>query len=103
VDSTYRIVVGRSKTVTGPYVDHDGRALTDGGGTTVLSSKGDRVGPGGESISGDVIAYHYYDGAADGSPTLGLRQLAWTADGWPQLRAGDQIKPGTPTSNADVS
>ena len=103
VDSTYRIVVGRSKTVTGPYVDRDGKPLTDGGGTTILSSKGDRVGPGGESISGDVIAYHYYDGAANGSPTLGLRQLAWTPDGWPQLKAGDQLKPGSPATNADVS
>jgi arabinan endo-1,5-alpha-L-arabinosidase len=96
VDSTYRIVVGRSASVTGPYVDRDGKALTDGGGTTVLASKGDRVGPGGESLSAQgstaVIAYHYYDGAADGVPTLGLRQFTWSADGWPQLRPGDQIK-----------
>ena len=97
-DSTYRIVVGRSRAVTGPYVDRDGRALTDGGGTTLLESAGDRVGPGGESVSGGVVAYHYYDGAADGSPTLGLRRLSWTDDGWPQLKAGDQIKAAAPTS-----
>jgi arabinan endo-1,5-alpha-L-arabinosidase len=89
VDSTYRIVAGRSRAVTGPYVDRDGRALTDGGGTSLLESSGDRIGPGGESVSGGMIAYHYYDGSADGVPRLGLRKLAWGADGWPQIPAGD--------------
>ena len=114
LDSTYRIVVGRAKSVTGPYADRDGKALTDGGGTTLLASKGERIGPGGESVSGDVIGYHYYDGAADGSPTLGLRTLTWSADGWPQLRPGDQIKtargeaatvttPTTPTTPSPTS
>ena len=91
VDSTYRIVVGRSKAVTGPYLDRDGKPLADGGGTTVLSSSGDRIGPGGQSVSGGVMAYHYYDGTAGGVPRLGLRQLAWTDDGWPRLRAGDYL------------
>lgn len=89
VDSTYRIVVGRSRSVTGPYTDQGGRALTDGGGTTVLESSGDRIGPGGESISGGVVAYHYYDGTADGVPRLGLRKLVWGDGGWPTLAAGD--------------
>jgi arabinan endo-1,5-alpha-L-arabinosidase len=88
-DSTYRIVAGRSRAVTGPYVDQDGRALTDGGGTTLLESAGDRVGPGGESVSGGVVAYHYYDGTAGGAPRLGLRKLAWGGDGWPRIPAGD--------------
>ena len=91
VDSTYRIVVGRSQAVTGPYVDKAGKALMDGGGSDVLTSSGDRVGPGGESVSGGVIAYHYYDGTAGGVPRLGLRQLEWTDDGWPRLRAGDYL------------
>jgi arabinan endo-1,5-alpha-L-arabinosidase len=98
VDSTYRIVVGRSKTVTGPYVDRDGRELMQGGGTTLLESSGDRIGPGGESVSGGVIAYHYYDGTADGAPKLGLRSLTWADDGWPKLGPGDQIA-GRPTTS----
>jgi arabinan endo-1,5-alpha-L-arabinosidase len=88
-DSTYRIVVGRSRAVTGPYVDQDGRALSDGGGTTLLESAGDRIGPGGESVSGGVVAYHYYDGTAGGAPRLGLRKLAWDDDGWPKIPVGD--------------
>jgi len=88
-DSTYRIVVGRSRAVTGPYVDRDGRALLDGGGTTVLQTSGDRIGPGGESVSDGVVAYHYYDGTQGGVPRLGLRPLTWGDGGWPQLPAGD--------------
>ncbi len=87
VRSTYHIVVGRSRSITGPYVDQTGRSLMDGGGTTVLASTNNQVGPGGESIAGGVLAYHYYDATAGGAPRLGLRSLNWTADGWPQLTA----------------
>lgn len=88
VRSTYRIVVGRSKAVVGPYVDRDGHDLMNGGGTTVLASAGNQIGPGGESIADGVLAYHYYDATANGAPRLGLRTLSWTADGWPQLAPG---------------
>ncbi|HEY0811963.1 MAG TPA: arabinan endo-1,5-alpha-L-arabinosidase [Pseudonocardia sp.] len=86
--STYRIVVGRSKSVTGPYVDRDGHDLMNGGGTTLLASSGNQIGPGGESIAGGVLAYHYYDAKANGAARLGLRTMLWTPDGWPQLAPG---------------
>jgi arabinan endo-1,5-alpha-L-arabinosidase len=85
VNSDYRIVVGRSRELTGPYVDEDGRSLLDGGGTTLLATAGARVGPGGQSVSRGVLAYHYYDATADGAPRLALQRLSWTADGWPDL------------------
>lgn len=82
-DSTYEIIVGRASSVTGPYLDADGGALLDDGGTVLLTSDGDRVGPGGQSVSGDLLAFHWYDAAADGQFRLGLLPLSW-ADGWPQ-------------------
>ncbi|WP_341977357.1 arabinan endo-1,5-alpha-L-arabinosidase [Microbacterium sp. LWO13-1.2] len=84
VDSTYEIIVGRSKSVTGPYLDADGGELLDDGGTVVLTTDGSRVGPGGQSVFEDMLAFHFYDGAADGIPTLGLRPLTWR-DGWPEV------------------
>lgn len=84
VDSTYEIIVGRSKDVVGPYLDADGGALLDDGGTVVLTSEGSRVGPGGQSVSGDRLAFHFYDADADGIPTLGLLPITWT-DGWPTV------------------
>lgn len=84
VDSTYEIIVGRSDSVTGPYLDADGGELLDDGGTVLLTSEGDRVGPGGQSVWEDTLAFHFYDGAADGIPTLGLLPITWR-DGWPEV------------------
>lgn len=90
--STYRIIVGRSAFITGPYTDRGGIALTSGGGTILLSAHDNINGPGGESVftdtnTGDaILVYHYYDGNNNGLPTLGLNQLSWTADGWPYVQ-----------------
>lgn len=83
VDSTYNIDVGRSRTVTGPYVDRRGVPLLEGGGSVVLATYGAEIGPGGESVSNGFLAYHFYDGNAGGAFTLAIRQLAWDAAGWP--------------------
>jgi arabinan endo-1,5-alpha-L-arabinosidase len=86
-NSTYRIIVGRSTAITGPYTDRGGVALTSGGGTIVLSAHGTINGPGGQTVlkdtDGDILVYHYYDGNNNGSPALGLNLLGWTADDWP--------------------
>jgi arabinan endo-1,5-alpha-L-arabinosidase len=90
VTSTYRIVVGRSTSVNGPYVDRGGVPLTSGGGTIVLSAHGNINGPGGESLfldtDGDVLVYHYYDGNNNGYPALGINLLGWTSDDWPYVQ-----------------
>jgi arabinan endo-1,5-alpha-L-arabinosidase len=44
--STYRTMVGGSKSIVGPYVDADGRKLADGGGTELLSANSRWLGPG---------------------------------------------------------
>lgn len=64
VNSTYNIVVGRSRSVTGPYRDNVGRDMLQGGGRMVIAA-GDRVvGPGhfGRFIVDDgveVMSCHY--------------------------------------------
>jgi arabinan endo-1,5-alpha-L-arabinosidase len=87
--STYRIIVGRSTSVTGPYIDRGGIALANGGGTILLSAHGSINGPGGESVftdtNGAVLVYHYYDGNNNGTPALGINTLGWTVDGWPYV------------------
>jgi arabinan endo-1,5-alpha-L-arabinosidase len=89
VNSTYRIIVGRSTTITGPYTDRGGLAMTAGGGTILLSAYSNVNGPGGESVfsdtDGDVLVYHYYDGNNSGDPALGINLLGWTTDGWPYV------------------
>jgi arabinan endo-1,5-alpha-L-arabinosidase len=83
--STYRTMVGRSKRVTGPYVDREGIPMLQGGGTALLVANERWLGPGGESVlqrpKGDVIVFHAYD-AITGKPALQTSTLTWN-DGWP--------------------
>jgi arabinan endo-1,5-alpha-L-arabinosidase len=46
VDSTYKIMVGRSEKIIGPFLDKDGKSMLYGGGTLVLASQGHVRGPG---------------------------------------------------------
>jgi arabinan endo-1,5-alpha-L-arabinosidase len=86
VDSTYYIVVGRSTSPFGPFVDKNGVKLTAGGGTTVLATQGNYIGPGHLSrISGTQKgAVHYYDKADSGNPKLEIVYFTWS-NGWPTL------------------
>lgn len=96
-DSTYEIRVGRSREITGPYRDHDGKAMTDGGGTLLLGTSGRFIGPGHAGIvtkgGVDWFSFHFYDGDNHGQPTLGLRKLTWDADGWPVVEANAPADP----------
>ncbi len=83
--STYRTMVGRSRSVHGPYLDREGKAMMDGGGTPVPTANERWAGPGGESLlhdgSIDILIFHAYD-AQSGRPALQISTLAWK-DGWP--------------------
>lgn len=87
INSTYNIRVGRSSTVTGPYLDRAGVNLVNDGGSMFLESTARFIGPGQVGIMNDNgtnwLTYHYYDGNNAGNATLGLGRLDWSADGWP--------------------
>jgi arabinan endo-1,5-alpha-L-arabinosidase len=85
-NSTYKIAVGRSDVVTGPYYDKLGTPLQHGGGTVILSENGTMFGPGGPTASPDLLGYHWYDATANGDFRLGLRTIKWE-DGWPTVAA----------------
>lgn len=85
VESTYKIAVGRSRQVTGPYLDQLGTPLAHGGGTVILSERGTMFGPGGQSVFDGVLAHHFYDGTANGDFRLALREIRWGPGGWPSL------------------
>lgn len=98
VNSTYNIVVGRSKNVEGPYLDNVGRDMFHGGGKMVIAA-GDRVcGPGhfGRTVIDEgveIMSCHYEaDFERSGRSVLGIRPLLWK-NGWPI--AGDRFKEGT--------
>jgi arabinan endo-1,5-alpha-L-arabinosidase len=97
-NSTYNIVVGRSRKVTGPYLDNMGRDMLKGGGKMVVAAGGRLVGPGhfGLLDLGDGVqkmSCHYEaDLDQGGRSVLGIRPLLWKNE-WPV--AGDNFKEGT--------
>ncbi|HWS99857.1 MAG TPA: arabinan endo-1,5-alpha-L-arabinosidase [Pyrinomonadaceae bacterium] len=90
VNSTYNIRVGRSRKVTGPYVDRGGKPMMEDGGTPLLSGEGRWRGPGHCAIlqerGTEYLVYHAYDAEARGIPTLRITPLDWDADGWPEIK-----------------
>jgi arabinan endo-1,5-alpha-L-arabinosidase len=87
--SDYKVAVGRSRQIEGPYVDQDGRSMLEGGGSIILHGSGDVHGPGHCSVldvdGREVLVHHMYDGRRGGVAVLQLRPIAWTADDWPQV------------------
>jgi arabinan endo-1,5-alpha-L-arabinosidase len=89
-DSTYNIRVGRSRAVTGPYVDRDGTAMTQGGGTLVLeATTPEWRGPGHNGFlrdgAQDYLAFHAYPAQGRGS-RLFISTVVWE-NGWPRVAA----------------
>ncbi|KAM0334968.1 hypothetical protein ACHAQA_000002 [Verticillium albo-atrum] len=84
--STYRIMVGRSSSVTGPYVDKSGNQMMQGGGTQMMSTHGSVHGPGHNAVftdtDGDVLVYHYYNNA--GVAQIGINLIRYD-NGWPVI------------------
>ncbi|MGK3983808.1 arabinan endo-1,5-alpha-L-arabinosidase [Sorangium sp. So ce136] len=86
--STYKIMVGRSQALAGPYVDRLGNRMLDGGGSRVLTSSARWRGPGSNGLlrAGEswYNIYHSYDADADGMSVLRIAELSWDTGGWPE-------------------
>jgi arabinan endo-1,5-alpha-L-arabinosidase len=85
--SDYKVVVGRSEKVTGPYLDRNGVDLAKNGGTLIVQGDGKEwYGAGHNSAytfdGKDYIIYHGYDAKDRGRSKLIIEQLTWE-DGWP--------------------
>ncbi|HXC61000.1 MAG TPA: arabinan endo-1,5-alpha-L-arabinosidase, partial [Steroidobacteraceae bacterium] len=97
-NSTYNIRVGRSRRVTGPYLDNMGIDMLEGGGKLFAGSRGRHVGPGHFGLldlgAGVQKFSMHYEADLDrgGASVLDIRPLLWR-DGWPV--AGDNFVAGT--------
>jgi arabinan endo-1,5-alpha-L-arabinosidase len=97
-DSTYRIVVGRSKDLRGPYLDKAGKSMAEGGGTLLLAGNKDWYGRGGNSaytIDGkDYVVFHAYEAADRGLQKLKIAEMKWDEAQWPVVdeRAVDEYR-----------
>lgn len=96
-NSTYNIVVGRSRNVTGPYLDNVGRDMIAGGGKMVVDADDRQFGAGhfGRWIEDEGVEKMSFHWEADldrsARSVLAIRPLLWVND-WPV--AGKLFKEG---------
>lgn len=91
-NSTYKIMVGRSKSVTGPYLDRDDKPMLEGGGTLVLEGNENWVALGHNSAytfdGQDWLVFHAYESADNFLQKLRILPINWD-EGWPLVDPAD--------------
>jgi arabinan endo-1,5-alpha-L-arabinosidase len=101
--STYNIRIGRSRAVTGPYLDKAGvEMLRSGGSLFLATTNGPLIGPGHagtlNALGKDWFTSDFEgDLRMDGRATLAIMPLRWGADGWPEATVND-AKPADPAT-----
>lgn len=87
INSTYKMIVGRSKDVAGPYFDKNNKSMENGGGTLLLEGDKDWYGVGHNSVytfdGVDYLVFHGYEAADNGRSKLRIKKMDWDEDGWP--------------------
>lgn len=91
VKSTYQLVVGRSKSLFGPYLDKNGKDMMDNGYTIVIGPNERFVGNGHcseivqDKKGNDWIFYHGVDVQNPRGRVLLMDQIRWDKEGWPYV------------------
>jgi arabinan endo-1,5-alpha-L-arabinosidase len=88
VNSTYKMIYGRSDKIMGSYYDKEGKSMRTGGGTMLMQGDKDWYGVGHNgfaTIDGkDYLVFHAYDAHDErGASKLRIFEILWDADGWP--------------------
>jgi len=90
--SDYKVAMGRSKNVEGPYLDREGRRMDRGGGSILVQGDGHHFSGLGHCAAytfdgKDYFVAHAYNMEKDGQSELFLRPITWDKDGWPVVKA----------------
>ena len=102
--STYNIRIGRSQSVTGPYLDKAGMDMLHKGGSLFLATtNGPLIGPGhAATLNAQGKDWFTSDFEGDlrmeGRATLAIMPLRWNADGWPEATVNDVKNAGSADS-----
>ncbi len=87
--STYKVVCGRAKEVTGPYIDAAGVPLMQGGGTLVVGGNDRYPGAGHCAVvqkdGVDIMLFHAYDRDFGYDSRLLVKPIDWSEAGWPSV------------------
>ncbi|CAN5406652.1 arabinan endo-1,5-alpha-L-arabinosidase [soil metagenome] len=87
--STYKMMVGRSEHIQGPYIDKNNLPLNNGGGSLVLEGDKNWHGVGHNAVAAfngiDYLIFHAYDASDRGRPKLRIEKITWIND-WPVIQ-----------------
>lgn len=88
IKSTYKMIVGRSKKIAGPFIDKQGIDMAKGGGTILLQGDNNWYGVGHNAVADfsgiDYLVFHAYDATNNGKPKLRLEKILWD-NNWPVI------------------
>lgn len=97
IKSNYRVAVGRSKNVAGPYLDRNGKDMITGGGTIILEGDKKEYEAMGHcaayhhaDLPADLFICHGYSVAKNGASILVKKRINWTSDGWLTLESWEE-------------
>lgn len=89
VESSYKMIIGRSKELAGPYLDEEGNDMARAGGKLLLAGDRHWHGVGHNAVATfnntDYLIFHAYDANDEGKPKLRIEKLAWDKQDWPQI------------------
>ena len=89
INSSYNVVVGRSRDVRGPYVDREGNLLNNGGGTLVAKGNENWAAVGHSAhynFDGKYyMIMHGYDKLDNGRSKLIIKEMKWDRAEWPSI------------------
>ncbi len=88
--SNYKVVMGRSEKLTGPYLDKENISMNVNGGSLLVQGDSKEWFGAGHNAVCKVndhyyMVYHGYDAKDRGKPKLIVDQLGWDSEGWPAL------------------
>ncbi len=90
LDSTYKVVVGRSRDIRGPYFDKEGMPMYAGGGTLVAGETEEYAGIGHCAVydfdGKTYFVAHGYDKNDAGRSKLVLKEIEWDRAEWPTVK-----------------
>ncbi|NPD91803.1 family 43 glycosylhydrolase [Xylanibacter muris] len=91
MESTYKVAVGRSRHVAGPYTGPDGKDMNEGGGLVIFEGDKKKLEAAGHCAvyrfdNEDIFICHGYSIARNGASILIEKTITWDDKGWPVLK-----------------
>lgn len=95
IESTYQVVMGRSKNIKGPYLNKEGKSWVDNNYTLFMAGDYEEPGRGHNGFFTEhdttFIVYHAYTRSAEGASLLNIKPMYIDEDLWPTLDESKKI------------